>query len=407
MAKLSLTKSDMEYINDFYGKDAAGFLKLWGGSNKSGIFPYGKTFCDEHISEIFRMDKLPTSNLYMSVSTFYGKKKATVDNIRSVQCIPIDIDFQFMDKYGKLLDPLKVWQMFQKDLIEKQVFFPMPTYIEYGRRMRFVYLLNDGGVVLPRFDKKRRKNVLTLLRRIQEELIATINALNPLYHAEYNPYTSFVRVPTSFNTIWGKSFNPDEPFSTPSFHVDEQYFVQVKRVSNGKRYDFHELADGILPKLPDWYKAEKKKKKKGPGIHICGINSRSVNEMLRGRCHFLEILQDHGYDIGFREVMCFLYWNFSMQAGMTEDEAKLATLNFNSGFEHPMREKEVISLSRPRKLYYYRMDTVLKNCAFRRNLLPAAVTTARTKRNIRKIICANIVNTKKAKTPARNRRNRR
>ena len=129
MAKLSLTKSDMEYINDFYGKDAAGFLKLWGGSNKSGIFPYGKTFCDEHISEIFRMDKLPTSNLYMSVSTFYGKKKATVDNIRSVQCIPIDIDFQFMDKYGKLLDPLKVWQMFQKDLIEKQVFFPMPTYI--------------------------------------------------------------------------------------------------------------------------------------------------------------------------------------------------------------------------------------------------------------------------------------
>ena len=70
MAKLSLTKSDMEYINDFYGKDAAGFLKLWGGSNKSGIFPYGKTFCDEHISEIFRMDKLPTSNLYMSVSTF-------------------------------------------------------------------------------------------------------------------------------------------------------------------------------------------------------------------------------------------------------------------------------------------------------------------------------------------------
>lgn len=360
MAKLSLTKSDMEYINEFYGKDVAGFLKLWGGNNKSGIFPYGKTFCDEHVSEIFRMDKLPTSNLYMSVSTFYGKKKATVDNIRSVQCIPIDIDFQFTDKYGELLDPLKVWQMFQKDLIEKQVFFPMPTYIEYGRRMRFIYLLNDGGIVLPRFNKKKRKNVLTLLRRIQEELIVTINTLNPLYHAEYNPYTSFVRVPTSLNTIWGKSFNPGEPFGTPSFHIDEQYFVQVKKVSNGKRYDFHELADEILPKLPDWYKAEKKKKKRGPEIHICGINSRSVSEMLCERCHFLEILQDHGYDIGFREVMCFLYWNFSMQAGMTEDEAKLATLNFNRGFEHPMREKEVISLSRPRKLYYYRMETVLK-----------------------------------------------
>lgn len=369
MANLGFTSTENQYISDFYGQKAAGFLKIWGGKNKTGVFPYGKTFCNEHAKDILKIDKLPSSNLFMSVSTFYGKKKATIDNIRSVQCIPIDIDYKFKDKRGDLLDPLVVWDMLQKDIINKRIFFPMPTYIEYGHRLRLIYLLNEGGVILPRVDKNRRKKILNLLRRIQEELINTINALNPLYHAEYNSYTSFVRVPASLNTIWEKRFDPNDFGGKPTFHVDEEYYVQIRKIANGRRWDFHDLADEVLPKLPEWYR-DKKVKKNTPGIHI-STNDRNISSMLTSRMHFLEILQDNGYDIGFREVMCFMYWNFALQSGYSETEAQLAALEFNRGFKHPMKEKEVISLSRPRKLYYYRMNTILSKLCVSEDLATA------------------------------------
>ena len=65
MANLGFTSTENQYISDFYGQKAAGFLKIWGGKNKTGVFPYGKTFCNEHAKDILKIDKLPSSNLFM------------------------------------------------------------------------------------------------------------------------------------------------------------------------------------------------------------------------------------------------------------------------------------------------------------------------------------------------------
>lgn len=66
-----------------------------------------------------------------------------------------------------------------------------------------------------------------------------------------------------------------------------------------------------------------------------------------------------------------MYWNFALQSGYSETEAQLAALEFNRGFKHPMKEKEVISLSRPRKLYYYRMNTILSKLCVSEDLATA------------------------------------
>lgn len=58
-----------------------------------------------------------------------------------------------------------------------------------------------------------------------------------------------MRVPTSLNTIWEKRFDPNDFGGKPTFHVDEEYYVQIRKIANGRRWDFHDLADEVLPKL--------------------------------------------------------------------------------------------------------------------------------------------------------------
>ena len=62
--------------------------------------------------------------------------------------------------------------------------------------------------------------------------------------------------------------------------------------------------------------------------------------MMKRRMEYLRVLQEHGYDIGHREKMCFLYWNFALQSGMDAEEAKHAAIRFNKRFEHTMVEKD-------------------------------------------------------------------
>ena len=146
------------------------------------------------------------------------------------------------------------------------------------------------------------------------------------------------------------------------FVVKDKFLINVLPTGKCHKWNVHELSDFVLPDLPEWYEEYKckrdKPRKDKPGIHITGTKA-GISQMMLRRMEFLCVLQEHGYDMGYREKMCFLYWNFALQAGMSEDDAKMAVIRFNNRFVHPLVEKDMLSHSKPRKLYYYKMQTVL------------------------------------------------
>lgn len=134
--------------------------------------------------------------------------------------------------------------------------------------------------------------------------------------------------------------------------------INIHKPANGQLWDIQELSDCVLEDAP-----AQKKKKKEPFVKMPqrkGGSKKGICDMLNQRLLFLRRLQESGWDVGHREVMCFLFRNFSLQAGKTEKEATKEALEFNKGFRHPLKEKEVLGDARPRKLYRYQSLTLLR-----------------------------------------------
>ena len=95
---------------------------------------------------------------------------------------------------------------------------------------------------------------------------------------------------------------------------------------------------------PEWYEswAAKGKNKKKKKREISNIETQCSN-----RLEDLKYLQEHGYDIGYRETMCYLYRLFCIQSGMTDKEAEEAMLKFNDSFKNSLPEKRAIVLTKP------------------------------------------------------------
>ncbi len=236
----------------------------------------------------------------------------------------------------------------------------MPTYIEYGNRLRLVYLLNEGGVKLPNpQEKERREATLIFLDRVQAELVKCINELDCKYNAEVNSYTSFVRIPGSINRKYIGYIGPDGKYH---WQIKSKDRVCAMEIANGKRWDFHELAEQILPKLPDWYADYKKRQqKKLTQRSTRTYSSSNLIQLMKKRLHLLEQLQQDGYDIGHREMMCHLYFNCLLQMKqLSREESWELVRKFNSDFRTPLNERKLKISIYKGKEYNYKDVTFLK-----------------------------------------------
>lgn len=344
--RIRLTDSETVYVNEFY-QDARGYAKIMCGHNRKGNFVPAKALVGSDAEKFLNGYHLDAQNTMMSMSTFRSKGSATVKNIVNVCCLALDVDFELTDANGELLHPLDAFNRFAADCAEQDCYFPSPAYIEYGRHMRFVYLL-DKPVCLDIRNKKRRYRTIRWLMRIEQELCNMINSLNPAYHATPQQLTKFVRVPESINV----RFAPNDPGNiAEGFHVASEHIIMVKKLSNGLRYDIHELSDMVLPELPAWYDPDYRPRRKK--ISLNGASHNGIALMLQKRMDFLEKLQKAGWDTGNRETMCFLFWNFALQKGYDSSEAEDMAIQFNKGFVTPMIERQMLSHSMPRKTYKY------------------------------------------------------
>lgn len=335
-----LTENDKDYINQFYD-EAAGFAKIMCGNNRKGKFVSAKILAGDKASDYMFGYHVNEKNTMMSMSTFASKGKATLDSIVNVCCLAIDVDHTFTDKKGNLLESREVWKHFAQDCADNGCFFPSPAYIEYGHRLRLVYVLSEP-VCLNISDKKKRNGTIKWLMKIEQAICDFMNGLDARYNATPQQLTKFVRVPESLNIRY--SGNKKDGFRVDSMHV-----VNIDELCNGQLYEIHELADWVLPELGDWYDPDYKEKK--TKISVAKSN-KGLKNMLKDRMDFLKNLQKAGWDKGYREVMCFLTGNFAYESGMNEVEMQQTVADFNKGFFTPMSNKEV-KRTYPRKTYKY------------------------------------------------------
>ena len=350
-----LTSVEKEYIQTLC-TNTNGYVKIHCGNNRRGNFVPAGALIGNNMEKYLTGIGLNNQNKMITQSTYKTKGSATLDNINTVCCLAVDVDYTLTDEKGNLLEPMDAWKAICAEIIERACFFPIPTYIEYSHRLRLVYMF-EVPVCLRIEGTQARRSTIVWLNRITQTLADNLNAMNPKFCASAQSLTKSLRVPGSMNIKFQRHYvvETDSNFYTPVY----KYRVCVYKPINGHLWDVHELSDYILHDLPDWYDDYKKRKnmRKKPLIKM-SLRKGDTHDMLQCRLNFLENLQRKGWDIGFREVMCFLYWNFSLQMGMKQEEAIQAVHSFNENFKHPLPEKHMLQHSKPRKLYNYKTETL-------------------------------------------------
>lgn len=341
------------YIIDLYG-DARGYVKLHCGKNRSGWMYSTDYLTDrDNLSGVLSNHRFTNDNLYMTISTYKSLKNAQKANLLSTVCLTVDCDIHHDTMTGiNEKDPDELHDI-QEKLCE-MVFnglIPCPTYIEYGRNFRLIYILEQPFVLT-----KNKGRGIKLLERIQMMLTERINAYVPEWHADSAPrLTSHVRIPYSNN----KRDYGGYDFSTGQWNpLIVRYFVEIKKI--GPKISLQDMIDIVLPDLPDWYEGwkTKKKAKKSTEKTVIKLPRLTPDSLSYVRMHDLETLQERGWCDGYREKMCHLYYQSALITYDHERATEL-TVEYNRKFAHPLQEHTVrVECCHTQKLYKYKDQTI-------------------------------------------------
>ena len=346
---IHLTPDETAFLTSLY-RGTNGYIKVMGSADRdvypdktrNSTFVTNSSFKKTTVSNTVNMRGFTRNNLYLSTSTFQDNTSATVDNIATVQCLCVDIDYKgkYQDHTPEYVLPILYDKMYQSFCNSK--FIPYPTYVETSRHLRFIYVLKEP-VCLRIDNSKKRKSTVVWLNKILRSLATAINALDPDFNAEVQALTKFIRCPGSVNK---RFINPKRSYNKKThkfdiFTCDEAlcYDVHIKKCTYASNpysktvYDIHELSDMILPKLGDWYVAGKKSKKKSGEDTATLMKARikRITALLSTDC------------IGRREKMIFHLSNCLITLGMNPSDVQKQAEKFNQKFEIPLKSYELRS----------------------------------------------------------------
>lgn len=335
-----------------YGR-AGGFAKV-GLYGKHGFYPTDVLLDPNKFAAIVGSRRYKRSNTVMSTCTYRSDGDGTQQNLLTINAVCIDIDFRSShDAEIATMEPKYAVYKFYGDYILGEV-LPHPTYIEYGRNFRLVYVLGTPFIV-PQ-NGRVRKNILSLFKRI----IAVASEKIQSYadwgvDRRHNP-TPYVRIPESNNVKWD---NFDLAAPHPS-SVDEIKIAEY--CSSMYLWDIDELIEYILPDKPDWYDSWKEKQKKRPknAKPQNEVRFESVSALCRQRMDDLVKLQKLGWGEGYREFMVFLYRLSAVQSGMSESQALESAQLFNSRFPKPLHPHTVAVQCKPANNRYKYKNTTIR-----------------------------------------------
>lgn len=317
------------YMKDIFSTatDADGCIVLRSGTKghaEQSFFNVNKTDTDAFYAELARHDY---RDCYFTFATFSTKHHAqrTENKLANIYAWSIDVDYK-----NESIAPLDMY-----DYIMENVELPTPNYVEYGHRLRMIYLFKEPLRLFP----AQRTKLLQGYRFLQKVFVDRINNElsfgNESFGAESNPPTSFFRIPGSVNTKDGST-------------------IKIKKITN-ERMSMQEVFDEyVLTNETDksacrdtWYdtwKVNYEKKHKIAG----GFNSYRLWER---RLALFESLQKDP-QVGRKRLLFFVGCAY-LQLGMAKDASDCVKLllKFNHGLCNPLSEKDVISRFRQIKAY--------------------------------------------------------
>lgn len=324
------------YMKDIFSTatDADGCIVLRSGTKghaEQSFFNVNKTDTDAFYAELARHDY---RDCFFTFATFSTKHHAqrTENKLANIYAWSIDVDYK-----NESIAPLDMY-----DYIMENVELPTPNYVEYGHRLRMIYLFKEPLRLFP----TQRTKLLQGYRFLQKVFVDRINNElsfgNESFGAESNPPTSFFRIPGSVNTKDGST-------------------IKIKKITN-ERMSMQEVFDEyVLTNETDksacrdtWYdtwKVNYEKKHKIAG----GFNSYRLWER---RLALFESLQKDP-QVGRKRLLFFVGCAY-LQLGMAKDASDCVKLllKFNHGLCNPLSEKDVISRFRQIKAYSFKDITI-------------------------------------------------
>lgn len=326
----SLVMKTAELFTNLYD-ESRGFVKIMSGNNRKGYFYDPKVLKNpEKLNAILESRRFNVYNLYASLSTYKTMQCATMDNLLAVNALAVDADFTLYPGQEEVTVE-SAMRALEVAIIDG---FPEPTYVEYSRNMRLIYIFDSPYIISS--DKKKTESSKLFLKRVIKCLSDKLNEYTEIinFKAEPQRLTSFIRVPFSYNRRTFGHYDCDEK----KFVIDKENLYPVNFDWRGIFWDIDKLADTVLPPLFDGYtKWKQKDKKTSKDVYMKphGVMDRRLRE--------LEELQRRGYDKGYREKMCYFYWLTAMQAGQTESEAAESVKKFNANFKIPLEEHRLLT----------------------------------------------------------------
>ena len=298
---------NLEYLNSLHG-NSQGWITRAEISNEEGFKQWHYRF-----KELIKQD-LNGKDIYISINTFY-KTYRRIDCLKELRACYIDLDI-----YNTKFTKEQVMMNLEENYYNQSI--PIPNFImDSGRGLYLIWLINTvPSKALPLW-----KAIEEYLYKELKDFGADRKALDP---------TRILRVEGSINS---KS-------NTRVKVLDENNYI----------YDLREIQENFLPELQP-SKNKKGRPKKTVYIHReRSLYQARINDLIT-------ICELREYDLrGHRELILFLYRYYLCYFTEDTEKALQDTLELNSEFIAPLREKEVISATRSAERVYLEKDKQYK-----------------------------------------------
>ena len=307
MENLAEKIENIDYLNSLHG-NSQGWITRAEISEEEGFKQWHYRF-----KELIKQD-LNGKDIYISMNTFY-KTYRRIDCLKELRACYIDLDI-----YNTKFTKEQVMMNLEENYYNQSI--PMPNFVmDSGRGLYLIWLINTvPSKALPLW-----KAIEEYLYKELKDFGADRKALDP---------TRILRVEGSINS---KS-------NTMVKILDENDYI----------YDLREIQKNFLPELQP-SKNKKGRPKKTVYIH----RERSLYQARLN--DIVKICELREYDLrGHRELILFLYRYYLCYFTEDTEKALKDTLELNSEFIVPLREKEVISATRSAERVYLEQDKQYK-----------------------------------------------
>lgn len=258
------------------------------------------------------------NDFMFSLNLYNNMYKANTESLFNIQSFALDVDFKPQDY--SLNGALQVI----KDLYTSNDLL-RPNIIEYGHRIRLIYLLEEVGI------RKGTTRALNLIKKVAD----TVNTMLPKdLNSKVQPLTSYARNINSINTRNNSKIKME--------------------IVKKERYVLRELEKELLEPLKN--KPKQYRKRDTNVLEIS--NSYSLNLDRLEDFERIQTIREEEY----RSTLCYLYRNYCLLAGYSPQESLDKMLEFNSRFSNPLRENLIDGDTKHlnRKQYLHKNETLIK-----------------------------------------------